>query len=319
MADVLKATDCFKKELGDYDLREPQFLFMLNTNAAWRPTTSAVVTPGAKKVTTAIAALTCRIEATEREARACDADTKARLTQIDSNIASIATVAANLSRRQEEMGRGLLLLQRETQLTTALGRIDSALLMARNAYTHPLDDQEKQIAHDEIRHLRKEKEETEVRLASLQGTNLLSIGSGPPIPLPPQPTISPPPIPLLSTPSTPPGIVHPATAAAVTTTTTDSPPKPPKRPRKSLEEGECSDEEVAEELNLVDEDMQMVRTLPAHSRNCLMAARCDSKDESKTNSRVGPNLPTDDYIIFEEPGVQTDNHHLFKWGTILGI
>ncbi|KAJ7875279.1 hypothetical protein B0H14DRAFT_2568771 [Mycena olivaceomarginata] len=41
--------------------------------------------------------------------------------------------------------------------------------------------------------------------------------------------------------------------------------------------------------------------------------------ESKTNTRTSPNLPNSDYNIFEEPGVQADNHHLYKWGVALGI
>ncbi|KAJ7914585.1 hypothetical protein B0H13DRAFT_1611374, partial [Mycena leptocephala] len=41
--------------------------------------------------------------------------------------------------------------------------------------------------------------------------------------------------------------------------------------------------------------------------------------ESKTNTKTGPNLPNGDYNIFEEPGVQADNHHLYKWGVALGI
>ncbi|KAJ7854791.1 hypothetical protein B0H13DRAFT_1642207 [Mycena leptocephala] len=40
--------------------------------------------------------------------------------------------------------------------------------------------------------------------------------------------------------------------------------------------------------------------------------------ESKTNSRTSQTLP-DDYNIFEEPGVRADNHHLYKWGVIVGI
>jgi hypothetical protein len=40
--------------------------------------------------------------------------------------------------------------------------------------------------------------------------------------------------------------------------------------------------------------------------------------ESKTNTRTSQTLP-DDYNIFEEPGVRTDNHHLYKWGVIVGI
>ena len=41
--------------------------------------------------------------------------------------------------------------------------------------------------------------------------------------------------------------------------------------------------------------------------------------ETKTNSRMGSKLPTRDYNIFEETGVKTDNHHLYKWGVIVGV
>ncbi|KAJ7794598.1 hypothetical protein B0H14DRAFT_3556671 [Mycena olivaceomarginata] len=41
--------------------------------------------------------------------------------------------------------------------------------------------------------------------------------------------------------------------------------------------------------------------------------------ESKTNSKTGPNLPNGDYNILEEPGVQSDNFHTYKWGIAVGI
>jgi hypothetical protein len=41
--------------------------------------------------------------------------------------------------------------------------------------------------------------------------------------------------------------------------------------------------------------------------------------ETKTNSRMGGKLPIRDYNIFEETGVKTDNHHLYKWGVIVGV
>jgi hypothetical protein len=39
----------------------------------------------------------------------------------------------------------------------------------------------------------------------------------------------------------------------------------------------------------------------------------------KTYDKVGKNLPTHDYNFFEETGVKMDNHHLYKWGVIVGI
>jgi hypothetical protein len=41
--------------------------------------------------------------------------------------------------------------------------------------------------------------------------------------------------------------------------------------------------------------------------------------ETKTNSKMGNKLPKDNYTIFEETGVKTDNHHLYKWGIVVGI
>ncbi|KAJ7138985.1 hypothetical protein C8R44DRAFT_867157 [Mycena epipterygia] len=41
--------------------------------------------------------------------------------------------------------------------------------------------------------------------------------------------------------------------------------------------------------------------------------------ESKTNTRTGPNLLNGDYTIFKEPGLQADQHHLFKWGLAVGV
>jgi hypothetical protein len=41
--------------------------------------------------------------------------------------------------------------------------------------------------------------------------------------------------------------------------------------------------------------------------------------ETKTNSKMGGKLPRDDYNIFEETGVKTNNHHLYKWGIVVGV
>ena len=41
--------------------------------------------------------------------------------------------------------------------------------------------------------------------------------------------------------------------------------------------------------------------------------------ETKTNSNMGSKLLKNDYNIFEETGVKTDNHHLYKWGIVVGV
>ena len=56
--------------------------------------------------------------------------------------------------------------------------------------------------------------------------------------------------------------------------------------------------------------------------NSVINARCPHLfviSETKTNSKMGGKLPRDDYNIFEETGVKTDNHHLYKWGIVVGV
>ena len=56
--------------------------------------------------------------------------------------------------------------------------------------------------------------------------------------------------------------------------------------------------------------------------NSAINARCPHLfviSETKTNSNMGSKLLKNDYNIFEETGVKTDNHHLYKWGIVVGI
>ncbi|KAJ7176388.1 hypothetical protein C8R43DRAFT_1057609 [Mycena crocata] len=66
----------------------------------------------------------------------------------------------------------------------------------------------------------------------------------------------------------------------------------------------------------------LVNSAKLHHINTAINARGPHSfvlTESKTDSKIGPNLPNNDYTIFEEPGVQADNHHLYKWGVVVGI
>ncbi|KAJ7079989.1 hypothetical protein B0H15DRAFT_759923, partial [Mycena belliarum] len=66
----------------------------------------------------------------------------------------------------------------------------------------------------------------------------------------------------------------------------------------------------------------LVNSAKLHHINNVIRARNPHSfvlTESKTNSKVGANLPNHEYTIFEEPGVQAENHHLYKWGVVLGI
>ena len=41
--------------------------------------------------------------------------------------------------------------------------------------------------------------------------------------------------------------------------------------------------------------------------------------ETKTSDKVGSKLNLDDYNFFEETGIKMDNHHLYKWGILVGV
>ena len=42
-------------------------------------------------------------------------------------------------------------------------------------------------------------------------------------------------------------------------------------------------------------------------------------NETKTRSKINKTLLCHDYDIYEEPGEPADNHHIFKWGVVVGI
>ncbi|KAJ7775226.1 hypothetical protein B0H14DRAFT_2631883 [Mycena olivaceomarginata] len=66
----------------------------------------------------------------------------------------------------------------------------------------------------------------------------------------------------------------------------------------------------------------LMDSVKLHHINIAISARNPHAfvlSESKDNSKTGPNLPNDDYNIFEEPGVQSDNFHTYKWGVAVGI
>ena len=42
-------------------------------------------------------------------------------------------------------------------------------------------------------------------------------------------------------------------------------------------------------------------------------------NETKTHSKISKMLPCHKYDIYEEPGAPADNHHIFKWGVVVGV
>ncbi|KAJ6631045.1 hypothetical protein B0H10DRAFT_1938611 [Mycena sp. CBHHK59/15] len=204
---------------GALPQRTPQLLFRLNTSAAWKVNPNDAVIEGADKVTGAVAALTRRIETSERDSRARDADTKARLVTIDANVASVTNIAHSLANRQDDLGRGLFLLQQDTHISSALTRIDNLLMMSRQTYSCPLDDAEKEGARQDILRLNEERKALLAKLDALHSHQSAIAAPGPSIP-PPPPATSPLPTPS-STPSAAPSLTP------MSRTTPSSPPSAP--------------------------------------------------------------------------------------------
>jgi len=42
-------------------------------------------------------------------------------------------------------------------------------------------------------------------------------------------------------------------------------------------------------------------------------------NKTKTRSKISKTLPCHDYDIYEEPSEPADNHHIFKWGVVVGV
>ncbi|KAJ6566380.1 hypothetical protein B0H19DRAFT_1257606 [Mycena capillaripes] len=409
-ADVLSDTDDFQSCLAtQFNLTDPTLLYRFNSGPN-KPSIHATVNAGADMIKDAIAAVHRRIDASERDARARDADMKAHLVSIDNTLTTVVAAAKELSQRQLDTSRAMFIMQQEGTLNLELARIDTDEYHARREFTYPVNPAEKTAAKAKIAALKTQRTEVVAKLDTLCGSGTLL--------MPPGPVIPPPSLP-------------PTT------------PAPNKRPRTSTSgpDPDASDpngRQPAGSSTDTDNDVPMVpasvRPIPCPSRFHLMAARLDAQggrrmnppclahrftkgpdgtrgfserrklrgvlsvessrhvvfladtrppvitkprsnaliflalflflsciqvvtaatspftiyalntngfvqstkvyhvnaaikaqnphafvlSESKTNTRTSQTLP-DDYNVFEEPGVRTENHHLYKWGIILGI
>ncbi|KAJ7124853.1 hypothetical protein C8R44DRAFT_874714 [Mycena epipterygia] len=338
-AAVLLDSKRFDAELGShYHLCTPQLLFRLNTSAAWKVDPNAALIEGAEKVTGVVTALTRRIETSEHDASARDADTKARLVAIDANVTSVSNLAQTLANRQEDLGRGFLLLQQETHLSSSLARIDTSLTLARQMFSWPIDDQEKEEARAEVLRLNAERKLIQSKLDGLYA-HQPAIAAPPPFTPPPPPANPPPPLPPSPTPRRP---AAPSTAPA---TFSFAPSSPPSITRRDPDEPEYAPASHVPPVpkNAILFLASLIQTAAAasafsmyalnanglmqsvklHHINIAIGARNPHSfvlTESKTDTKTGPNLPNSDYNIFEEPGVQADNNHqMRKWGLAVGI
>ncbi|KAJ7138986.1 hypothetical protein C8R44DRAFT_867158 [Mycena epipterygia] len=209
-ADIL--TSEFQKDLEMYDLCAPQLLFRLNTTTAWKVNPHTVVP---------------------------------ELVTIDANIAAVTNVAQTLVICQEELRRGLFLIQQDNQYTSALGRIDAALMINRQTYSCPIDDDEKQEARTEIVRLTAECKAVQAKLDALH-SNHPTIAAPPPV-HPSLPLLFPPiPLPLSQ-----------FDANLIVPTPDDTQPTNAKHPRVSTAN---DDREVEKLLISGDDDVAMDKT-----------------------------------------------------------
>ncbi|KAJ7920024.1 hypothetical protein B0H13DRAFT_2427047 [Mycena leptocephala] len=339
----------------------------------------------------------------------------------------VSNLAHTLSHRQEELGRGFLIMQQQNQIEGTIARIDASMTMARQAHKHPFDETEREEAVNDIIRLRKERNVAQTKLDALLGNVPRIAPAGPPICAPPTPATS-----TSAAPHSPPGLATPGPCSQPD----DADTNPSKRPRRSLSNDSLKEAVTQRPPIVADQDEEMpVHSQSAHNPSKLMAAHIDSQSqtmiknppemklrytkgpdgtrgfrarremrrlcgvdmsrhhclsdslprnvqhapnnaliflgillllvsliktaaatspfsmyalnanglvnsaklhhintainsrnphaftlsESKTNTKTGPNLPNGDYNIFEEPSVQADNHHLYKWGVALSI
>lgn len=66
----------------------------------------------------------------------------------------------------------------------------------------------------------------------------------------------------------------------------------------------------------------LVKPVKLNHVNAVIKARSPQAfviGETKTKSKLTKSLPCSDYEIYEEEGLPAENHHIFKWGLVLGI
>ncbi|KAJ7816163.1 hypothetical protein B0H14DRAFT_3744213 [Mycena olivaceomarginata] len=264
---------------------------------------ASAIDEGAKKIDSALGSVVRRMEAIERQAQALHAATEARMGQMESTLATVATSVSNVVGRVEDLSRALFIGQQDAHLSIDLSSVDNDMAIARRTIDRPINDDEGKEATAEYIRLKAKRAEIIAKLDALRdGTNGRLIA-------PPGPTIAPPPLPpRTSTP--PPGIPNkrPRTSA-------HGPDAEPTASNAHASSSNTNDMEV-------DDDGSILYHAILHHINIAINARNPHAfvlSESKTNSKTGPNLPNGDYNIFEEPGVQSDNFHTYKWGVAVGI
>ncbi|KAJ7789203.1 hypothetical protein B0H14DRAFT_3503274 [Mycena olivaceomarginata] len=343
-ADVLKAMDRFRNEIeNNYDLRAPQLLHRLNSTGAWKTDPSAAITEGAKKVTDAVDALTRRIETNEHKScsptspSASDAENlecllgnTPRIAPTDPYIPAPAPSAAsasttppgivalgprsqpddtksNPSKRMRRTASHDDTSKAVSQLEPGAADEDT-VMSAVHSLTHPPRSQLMAARSDTQAGVTITKPKPSLMHRYTKGPDgtrgfrsrkIMSVPCS--VGTIRQPCLSDR-LPLnVQIPSN--AILFLAILVFFTSL---------------VKVAAAATPFSMYALNV----NGLVNSAKLHHINSAITTRnphAFTLTESKTNTKTGPNLPNGDYNIFEELGVQADNHHLYKWGVALGI
>ncbi|KAJ7368522.1 hypothetical protein DFH08DRAFT_947426 [Mycena albidolilacea] len=345
-----KLSETFQKATAVFHLQPPQLLYNINSASTWKTRdTASAIDKGAKKIDSTLGSVIHRMEAIEHQAQACHAATKARMGQMESTLATVATSVPDVVGHVEDLGCVLFIGQQDAHLSIDLSRVDNDMALACRTINCPIDEDEAKEATTEYMCLKAKCVEIMAKLDALRDrTNSCLI-------TPPGPTIALPPLPPRNS-TLPPGIPNKRPCTSIHGTNPEPTTSNAHAPLSSTNDMEVDDEGsilyhamysrcpnmlfFLAAFTILASVLQVVATISvpfsiyALNSNSLMDSvklhhiniainahnpHAFVLSESKTNSKTGPNLPNSDYNIFEEPGVQSDNFHTYKWGVAVGI
>ncbi|KAJ7761480.1 hypothetical protein B0H14DRAFT_3510966 [Mycena olivaceomarginata] len=215
----------------------------------------------------------------EHESCARDAEMKQHLVGIDNNVTAVTNLAVGIGRRQEELGRLPALAEADTSRLPLLALILTCPWHA--TFKHPLDEAEHEEARADIARLK-------IDDPSRRKTSNASWA------------------------------ILPALHPPIPTSLHLHLPPPRRHQIEPVEARRCCNPvfHVRPQCEWPGHSAKL------HHINSAITTRnphAFTLTESKTNTKTGPNLPNGDYNIFEELGVQADNHHLYNGVTAAAL
>ncbi|KAJ7824362.1 hypothetical protein B0H14DRAFT_3469371 [Mycena olivaceomarginata] len=127
---------------------------------------ASAIDEGTKKIDSALGSVVRRMEAIERQAQARHAATEARMGQMESTLATVATSVSNVVGRVEDLGRALFIGQQDAHLSIDLSRVDNDIALARRTIDHPINEDEAKEATADYMRLKAKRAEIMAKLES---------------------------------------------------------------------------------------------------------------------------------------------------------